>query len=75
MVAAYVLVSVKPGSEEEIIKKISKIAGVKETHEVYGEYDIIAEVETESLQSLDKLVTKIRNVAGVKYTHTIIVAK
>ncbi len=54
------LISVTPGSEGEVISKLLKIPQIKEAAVVYGEYDIIAKIETKDLKELDDIVTKIR---------------
>jgi DNA-binding Lrp family transcriptional regulator len=74
MALCYVLLNVEPGSEEKVLSEVRKISNVKSSHRVYGVYDMIAEVEAESMDSLKQVVTwKIRRLEGVKSTLTAIV--
>jgi DNA-binding Lrp family transcriptional regulator len=46
---------------------------VKKSHRVYGVYDMIAEVEADSMDALKEIVTwKIRRLEGVRSTLTAI---
>ena len=49
MSIAYVLINTETGAMEDVLKILKKIEEIKEAHMVYGVYDIIAKVETESL--------------------------
>jgi DNA-binding Lrp family transcriptional regulator len=74
MSLCYVLINVELGFEEKVLKNIRDIANVKESHRVYGVYDIIAKVEADSLDELKQSVTsKIRRLEGVRSTLTTIV--
>jgi len=74
MALCYVLLNVEPGSEEKVLGEVRKISNVKSSHRVYGVYDMIAEVEADSMDSLKQVVTwKIRRLEGVKSTLTAIV--
>ena len=74
MALCYVLLNVEPGSEEKVLKEVRKIPNVKECHRVYGVYDMITEVEAESMDALKEIVTwKIRRLEGVRSTLTAIV--
>ena len=73
---AYVLLTVKSGSEREVAESISKYDAVREVSEVYGEYDVLARVEAEDLAQLDNLLTyRMRSNPNVLLTYTMIVAK
>jgi DNA-binding Lrp family transcriptional regulator len=53
---------------------VKKIKEVKEAHSVYGVYDIMVEVEAESLNNLkDTVTSKIRRLNEVRSTLTMIV--
>jgi DNA-binding Lrp family transcriptional regulator len=71
---AYVLINVEIGSEEEVLRSLDPISEVKEAHLVYGVYDIIAAIETETMQELKDTVSwKIRRLDKVRTTLTMIV--
>jgi DNA-binding Lrp family transcriptional regulator len=74
LATAYVLINVEIGSEEEILRNLDPISDVKEAHLVYGVYDIIARIETETMQELKDTVSwKIRRLDKVRSTLTMIV--
>jgi DNA-binding Lrp family transcriptional regulator len=74
MIAALVLINVEMGSEGEVLKALRKMDGVVEAFAVYGNYDVVAKVQAESLEKLNQIVTgKIRKMENVKATQTMIV--
>jgi len=74
MTLCYVLLNVEPGLEEKVLNEVRKVANVKSSHRVYGVYDMIAEVEADSMDRLKEIVTwKIRRLEGVRSTLTAIV--
>ncbi|MGD0424599.1 MAG: Lrp/AsnC ligand binding domain-containing protein [Candidatus Bathyarchaeia archaeon] len=74
MALCYVLLNVEPGSEENVLNEVRKVPNVKNSHRVYGVYDMIAEVEADSMDALKEIVTwKIRRLNGVRSTLTAIV--
>lgn len=73
MTLCYVLLNVNPGSEEKVLGEIRKIPNVKKSHRVYGVYDMVAEVEADSMDALKQIVTwKIRRLDGVRSSLTAI---
>jgi DNA-binding Lrp family transcriptional regulator len=75
MAEAFVLINTEIGAEEEVLKKLAGIDGVKEACMVYGVYDIIAKIEAEDLDRLKDIVTwRIRRLDKVRSTITMIVA-
>ena len=74
MPTAYVLINCDLGAEDEIIKEIKRIPEAKEVSGVYGVYDIIAKVESDSMDKLREIITwKIRRIDKVRSTLTMIV--
>jgi|YelNatPaOPRAMG01_1025707.scaffolds.fasta_scaffold18889_4 DNA-binding Lrp family transcriptional regulator len=74
MITALVLINVEMGSEGEVLKALRKMDGVVEAFAVYGNYDVVAKVQAESLEKLNQIVTgKIRKMENVKATQTMIV--
>ena len=50
------------------------IAGIREAHTLYGNYDILVKVEADSMDKLKEFIgTKIRKVKGVKSTLTMLI--
>lgn len=59
MAKAYVMMSCEAGSESEVIASLKNIEGVKEAHGTLGLYDIIAQIEAETEESMQKIITGI----------------
>ncbi len=74
MATAFVLINAEIGAEAEVLSELKPIPEVREAHLVYGVYDIIAIVETSTLQELkDTISFKIRHLDKVHSTLTMIV--
>jgi len=74
MATAFVLINAEIGSEGDVLKDLTAIPEVKEAYMVYGVYDIIARVQTETMQDLkDTISWKIRRLDKVRSTLTMIV--
>jgi DNA-binding Lrp family transcriptional regulator len=74
MPQAFVLMNAELGSEDSIVNELKKIEGVKEVYQVYGVYDIIAQVESNTMERVKETITwKLRKLNGVKSTLTMIV--
>jgi DNA-binding Lrp family transcriptional regulator len=71
-VVAYVLMVTDVGKEHDIADELLKINGVVKTAVVYGEFDVIAEINCSDLKSLDQTVTKLRKNSSVIRTSTLI---
>ncbi len=73
MIKAYVLVVTNPGETKNVVAAVSKVAGVKELHEVMGPYDIVIELEVESLSDVPPILSdKIRAVPGIESTTSLV---
>jgi len=76
METAYVLINCDLGCEKAIIDELKLLANVKETHGVFGAYDILAKVESDSVESLrDTITWKIRKLNRVRSTLTLMVTE
>ena len=74
MPAAYVLLNTKNGSEVDVLRELRKIERVEEAIIVYGAYDIILRVESNSMRELERTVTwEIRKMDYVTATQTMII--
>jgi len=74
MAKAFVFINVEPGSENEVLKRLRDVPEVKEAYFVYGVYDIVAKVETDSMDRLKEVITwKVRRLDSVRSTTTTIV--
>ena len=73
MVRAYVTIITGTGASEDAVAEIRDLSEVREAHVVTGEFDIVAEIESETVQDLQKVVTAgIHEVEGVGTTRTYI---
>jgi DNA-binding Lrp family transcriptional regulator len=75
---AFVLIKVGTGTHLNFAKstkeEIAKIEGVTEVYGVFGRYDIIAKIETPTLEHLSSVIAdKIRSISGVISTETLVV--
>ena len=74
MVSAYVLVSVDPGNNEEVVAALRGIQGVKQAHACWGLPDIFAFVEVADDKTLsDTVLRGIQGIPGIRGTETHIV--
>jgi DNA-binding Lrp family transcriptional regulator len=73
MVTAFVMIVSRPGEEKDLARDLAELPEVKEVWEVYGEYDLVVRVTTDSLQVLDSFVRqRIRRMSSVRLTTTMI---
>ena len=71
MVQAYILVQTDVGKAAEVAASIANIEGVVLAEDVTGPYDVIARVESETVDELGKLViSKIQDTEGITRTLT-----
>jgi DNA-binding Lrp family transcriptional regulator len=76
MAEAYLLINTEIGSENEVLKNLGSISEVKEAYMVYGVYDILAHVETETMEELNIVISRrIRRMEKVRSTITMIVTQ
>lgn len=76
MATAYVLINCDTGSEESVIDDLKSIIGVKNVSGVFGAYDIVAEVQTPTVDKLRETITmKIRKISGTRSTLTLMTVK
>jgi DNA-binding Lrp family transcriptional regulator len=74
MPKAFVLMNAELGSEESIVSDLKKFEDVTEIYQVYGVYDIVAQVESDTMEKVKETITwKLRKLNGVKSTLTMIV--
>ncbi len=52
MPIAFLLLNVRPGREEEVLRELQAIREVKEAKRVYGVYDTVVKIETENMEKL-----------------------
>ncbi len=76
METAFVLINCDLGCEKAIIDELKLLDNVKEAHGVFGVYDILTKVESESVDHLRDIITwKIRKLNRVRSTLTLMVTE
>ena len=76
MIAAYVLMRIKPGVDRNVLNTVRKLDQVKVIETLYGEYDMLLKVEVETLDELDSFIfDTVRTIKGVERSTTLIVIK
>ncbi|MGB9167581.1 MAG: Lrp/AsnC ligand binding domain-containing protein [Nitrososphaeraceae archaeon] len=74
MPTAYVLINCDLGSEADIIKELKKLPEVIEVSGVFGVYDIIVRIRSDSMDKLREVVTwNVRRIDKVRSTLTMMV--
>jgi DNA-binding Lrp family transcriptional regulator len=70
-VHAYVLIQTDVGQASDVVRQISKIAGVVQAEGVTGPYDVIARAEASSIDELGRLVVGgLQGIDGITRTIT-----
>jgi DNA-binding Lrp family transcriptional regulator len=76
MPSAVVLINSEVGYESEILEGLCEMERVARACLIYGVYDILAEVSTDSMDDLEEIIArKIRMIPGVRSTLTLIISK
>ena len=74
MPTAYVLINCDLGSEDDIIKELKKLPEVVEVSGVFGVYDIIVRIRSDSMDTLREVVTwNVRRIDKVRSPLTMMV--
>jgi len=69
---AYILINCELGSEESIIQELKNLDGVIEVHGTFGAYDILAKIESTTVDALREVITwKIRKIDQIRSTLTL----
>jgi DNA-binding Lrp family transcriptional regulator len=76
MPSAFVLVNAEIGSEDEVLEDLKNTQGVVGAWIVYGVYDIVAKIESDTMDKLKEIITtNIRGLENVRSTLTMIVVE
>ena len=72
MATAYILINCELGSEESIIQELKNLDNVIEVHGTFGAYDILAKIESPTVDVLRETITwKIRKIDQIRSTLTL----
>ncbi|RZD30411.1 MAG: AsnC family transcriptional regulator [uncultured DHVE6 group euryarchaeote] len=73
---AMLLIGTKSGTERKVYDELNKHDEIEFVNELFGTWDIIAKIQTESVERMDEVVSDIiRNIKGVDSTMTLIVSR
>jgi DNA-binding Lrp family transcriptional regulator len=76
MSKAIVLINAEIGKENDILQELCKIAEVERALLVYGVYDLVANLQADTMEKLEDAITlKIRRIPGIRSTLTLIVSR
>lgn len=76
MPSAFVLLNTEIGAESQVLTALKKIEGVEEAHNLWGVYDIIANVQADNMDKLKTIITKkIGKIARINSKLTMIITE
>ena len=69
-------IKLSPADKDSLIKELRGIENVSEVYVVYGVYDIVAKIESDTMEKVKETITwKIRRLERVRSTLTMIVVE
>ena len=75
-VLAYILFKVNSGTERDVCQKLIEFDEIIQADIIFGEYDVLAKIETQNLGKLEEFVSEnVRNVPNVLVTSTMIISR
>jgi len=73
---AMLLICADAGTERNVYDELNKHDEIDFVNELFGTWDIIAKIQTESVERMDEFVSDIvRNIKGVNSTMTLIISR
>tara|TARA_B100000282_G_scaffold173172_1_gene125587 strand:+ start:181 stop:414 length:234 start_codon:yes stop_codon:yes gene_type:complete len=76
MATGFVLITTKPGKEHDVRARLDEIEEVTNRWMLFGEYDLIAKVESEEEYVLTRVIVEdIRPIPGITDTKTLLGAE
>ena len=73
MLKAYVLLSCEHGATTKIINQLKHLHSVKDVQGTYGQYDIVATIESDRIESQNQIVSQqIRKIDKIRSTLTLV---
>ena len=76
MLTCFILINVEAKMENAVYDALAKVKQIEGIREVFGQYDLIARMETRNLKEMRKLVIdRVRSVPGVMATTTLITSE
>ncbi len=76
MPTAYVLLNTEIGAENEVVNELKKVEGVESAFNLWGVYDVIASVKSDSMDGLSDIINrKIEKIDKVHSKLTMIISE
>ena len=73
MPEAFILFKTEPSHERDVYLSLTSHQAVQEVHALYGEFDLLARISSDSAQNLTNLLMKeFRTIKGIRDTQTLI---
>ncbi len=73
MIKGYILIKLVPGLESDTLSQIRATPGVLDVNLVFGQWDVIAIAEADTLFELARtIVSEIRSIQGIQDTTTLL---
>jgi DNA-binding Lrp family transcriptional regulator len=73
VIKAFVLVVTQPEATRKVAQQIRALPHILEVHEVMGPYDLVAIIETETLQQVPGILAdRIRTLDGIQSTTSLV---
>ncbi|MBU1159309.1 MAG: Lrp/AsnC ligand binding domain-containing protein [Candidatus Thermoplasmatota archaeon] len=76
MAMGFVLITTATGKESKVLEQLRLLPELGEVHQLFGQFDMIARLETKDFDELCDIVTdRIRTIPGVTGTRTLVCAR
>ncbi len=76
MPTAYILLNTEIGAENQVLAALKRIDGIEEAHNLWGVYDIIANVKAETMEKLKFIITnRIEKIGKINSKLTMIISE
>ena len=72
VVPFYMLIRTRIGESKDVVHATLKIEGVKVSHSVMGNYDVVLYAEGKDLEDVRRIRVAIEQISGIKLTETLI---
>ena len=72
VVPFYMLIRTRIGESKDVVHATLKIEGVKVSHSVMGNYDVVLYAEGKDLEEVRRIRVAVEQIGGIKLTETLI---
>ena len=69
-VSGWIMITVDASKEEAVIDKLAGMPQIARLFTTNGRWDLAAEIQTSTLESLDAAISRLRQIPGIKETDT-----